>query len=226
MPQAAASLGVPVFCIMIFFLLFFFFTLTGCTALTWPHNRRKREKKSPDLKQLLLNAEQHLFSVEQGDLQHAGAGIGPLGSPKWGYLIFSSLATHGTCRDGCSLSLWGDCDTQGCSSRHLELHRDGEAQGTLCHPVGLVCLLLDGKGWGTTPLLLCPSLLCPEGRCAPESCSQAFVLWHLLESRAGSVAHVQGGCWCQGSGPCHKPGLGLALAWNKRNTWFIQVIGW
>lgn len=37
------------------------------------------------MKGLLSNAEQHPFSVEQGDWQHAGAGLGPLGSLKQGH---------------------------------------------------------------------------------------------------------------------------------------------
>lgn len=106
------------------------------------------------MKGVLSNAEQHPFSVEQGDWQHAGAGLGPLGSLKqghfcvhlgfWGgccgfFFFFPSLEAH-----GCSLSLcglWGGCEhtglllsaagTRNCSGM-------GKAQGAVCHPAGLV----------------------------------------------------------------------------------------
>lgn len=102
------------------------------------------------MKGLLSNAEQHPFSVEQGDWQHAGAGLGPLGSLKQGHFcvhlgffggvgvfFFSPLP-------GSSLSLcglWGGCE-------HTELLLSaagtrngsgmGKAQGAVCHPAGLV----------------------------------------------------------------------------------------
>lgn len=99
---------------------------------------RKREKKSPDVKQLLSNAEQHPFSVNQGSWQCAGAGLGPLGSPRQGSFacvcVFSFLGhSH-----GCSLFLWSLGWLQAPRAAPLCCPGMGRQGAAMCHPVRLV----------------------------------------------------------------------------------------